>query len=90
MLRDIGDDDTVILAGIGGGGVPMVNVALLLRVPRVAVIVARVSVVTAFTVTVATPDALVVAVAAGAKLTAPGELTVNVTVCPAIGCDDAS
>jgi len=68
----------------------MVNEALLLTVPAVADISTIVSVATAVTVTDATPNALVVAVAAGAKFTAAGTLTANVTVAPLIGADRAS
>jgi hypothetical protein len=79
-----------MLTGTGGGGEPMVNEALLLTVPAVADISTIVSVATPLTVTEATPSALVVAVAAGVKFTAPGTLTENVTVAPLIGADNAS
>ncbi len=68
----------------------MGNDTLLLTVPTVAVTSTIVFVATAVTLTDATPEAMVVAVAAGAKVTAPGTLTENVTVTPLIGADNAS
>jgi hypothetical protein len=81
-----------ILAGIGGGGLPIVNDALLLTKPAVAEISTSESfpAASAVKVTVATPDPLVIAVVAGVKFPAPGTLAEKVTVAPLIGADTAS
>jgi hypothetical protein len=78
-----------MLAGVGGGGLPMVRDALLFREPTVAVMFTIESSPAgelAVNVTVATPNASVVALAAGVKFPAP----VNVTVTPLIKTDEAS
>ncbi len=85
MLIESGLIVIAALVGMGGGGVPMVNFALLLTAPVVAVMFTIESSPAgemAVNVTVVWPNASVRA--AAEKLPAPGTLTVNVTVAPLI------
>src|SRR5574341_91490 len=84
----------VTVAGVGGGGVPMVNTAVLLMVlaPTLidAVKVASVLAAAAVNVTVATPKASVTALAAENTPVATPPETLKFTVTPARGLFEAS
>jgi hypothetical protein len=76
----------VILAGVGGGGVPICNVALLVNEPSFAVISTKVLPAFAVYVTEALPEASVVAVVADNDPAEP-TLVAKETVWPLIGPD---
>jgi hypothetical protein len=84
MLMLSGLIESDMLAGVGGGGEPMVRDALLFSGATVAVIFTTVSTAVAVKVTVATPEALVTAVG-DEKFPAVTSLTEKVTVVPATG-----
>lgn len=91
MLIESGFIVSDMLAAAGGRGTPMVNDALLFTDPAAAYMftIELFPAPAAVNVTVATPEVLVIAVAA-VKVPAPKGLTVNVTVAPLIRADDAS
>ncbi len=75
----------VMLAGVGGGGVPICSVALLFNVPTVAVIFTYVFTGFALNLKIAAPVGFVVAVAAGENDPVAGSLTAKNTVTPLMG-----